>query len=324
VKTFVTGGTGFLGTQVVKRLARKQHELICLARETSDTSVLEDSGATVVTGDITDKDCLAVNMQGCQWVVHLASSFVFWVPDRDVYKAVNIDGTRNVMEAALEAGVSKVVHVSTAAAYGSAPWPITEESPVGAVHFSEYARTKYEGDLVAWELYRSSGLPLVAVYPGAVIGANDPKAAGRYIKNMAQRRMPAQVLTDVVFPWVYVGDVAEAILAALEKEGNIGERYLLTGENLTFGEVNRMIGEIAAVPLPRLRLADFVTFAGAYVLTGLSKLTKKPPILDMSVDQIRLMKHGALVDGSKAERELGVVYTPIRDVLREAISSLAE
>lgn len=193
---------------------------------------------------------------------------------------------------------------------------------MGAVHFSEYARTKYEGDLIAWELYHKSGLPLVVVYPGAVIGANDPKAAGRYIKNITQRRMPAQVLTDVVFPWVYVGDVAEAILAALEKDGVIGERYLLTGENLTFGEVNRMIGEIAEVPLPTVCLPDALTLVSAYILTMLSKLTKKPPILDMSVDQIRLMKHGLLVDGSKAERELGVVYTSIRDALGEAISSL--
>ena len=324
MKTFVTGGTGFIGTYVVKRLAGTQHELICLARETSDRRTLEASGATVVTGDVTDKDCLLASMQGCQWVVHLASSFVFWVPNRDVYGTVNVDGTRNVMEAALEAGVSKVVHVSTAAAYGSAPWPLTEESPVGAVHFSEYARTKHEGDLVAWELYHKSGLPLVVVYPGAVIGANDPKAAGRYIRNIAQRRMPAQVLTDVVFPWVYVGDVAEAIVAALEKEGNIGERYLLTGENLSFGEVNGIIGEIAGVPLPRLRLPDFVTFVSAYILTMLSRFTKKPPILDMCVDQIRLMKHGGLVDGSKAERELGMVYTPIRDALREAITSLPE
>lgn len=116
MKTFVTGGTGFIGTYLVERLARTQHELICLARETSDTRTLEANGATVVTGDVSDKDCLLANMQGCQWVVHLASSFVFWVPDRDVYTAVNIDGTRNVMEAALETGVSKVVHVSTAAA----------------------------------------------------------------------------------------------------------------------------------------------------------------------------------------------------------------
>jgi len=244
------------------------------------------------------------------------------VPDKQVYKAVNIEGVRNVMESALETGIKKVVHVSTVAVYGNATWPITEESQFGSYRPSRYAQTKYEGDLIALRMYEEKGLPLVVIYPSAVIGANDPKAAGRYIKNFALGYMPAQVLVNKVFPWVNVKDVCEAILRAMEKEGNIGEKYLITTVNMTFGEINKMICEIAGSRLPFLSLPESITMAGAYLLTGISDLIKKPPLLDLSVDQIKLMKQGYVFDGSKAERELGLVYTPIREGLVEAIASI--
>lgn len=324
MRTFVTGGTGFIGTHLVKRLAQTDHDLVCLARPTSDVRVLKEVGASVITGDVTDKDSVIQGMKGCDWVIHLASSFVFWVPDKQVYADVNIKGTRNVMESALETGVSKVAHVSTAAVYGNAEWPIREDTPVGPVRPSEYARTKYTGDLIAWELHKQNGLPLVVIYPGAVVGANDPKAAGRYIKNMARGRMPGQILTDTMFFWVHVRDVCEGILRSLEKEDNIGEKYLLTGENLTWGGINKLISEISGTRLPILRFPDFMTALNALLLTALANLIKRPPLLDMSVDQIGTMKQGYIVDGSKAERELGLTYTPIRVALEEAIASFGE
>jgi dihydroflavonol-4-reductase len=324
MRMFVTGGTGFIGTHLVKRLAQTDHALVCLARPTSDARPLREVGATVVTGDVTDKESLLEGMEGCDWLVHLASSFLFWVPNRQVYEDVNIKGTRNVMEAALQRGISKVVHVSTAAVYGNAEWPIREETPVGHVNPSEYGRTKYAGDLIAWQLYEEKGLPLVVLYPGAVVGANDPKAAGRYVKNFALGRMPGQVLTGSMFPWVHVRDVCEAILRALEKVDNIGQRYLLTGENLTFGDINKMISKISGVRLPLLVFPDFMTLLNARLLTRLADLIKKPPLLDMSIDQMRLMHQGCMVDGSKAQRELGLTYTPIRTALEEAIVSFGE
>lgn len=321
MRIFVTGGTGFIGTHLMKRLAQTDHELVCLARPTSDARPLREAGATVVTGDVTDKESLLEGMEGCDWLVHLASSFVFWVPDRQVYEDVNIKGTRNVMEAALQTRVSKVVHVSTAAVYGNAEWPITEDTSVGPVNPSEYGRTKYAGDLIAWQLYEEKGLPLVVLYPGAVVGANDPKAAGRYVKNFALGRMPGQVVTGSMFPWVHVRDVGEGILRALEKPDNIGERYLLVAENITFGDINKMISQISGVRLPLLVFPDFMTLLSARLLTKLADLIKKPPLLDMSVDQIGLMHQGCLAEGGKAERELGLTYTPIRVALEEAIGS---
>jgi dihydroflavonol-4-reductase len=190
------------------------------------------------------------------------------------------------------------------------------------VRFSEYARTKYAGDLIAWELSRTGGLPLVMVYPGGVLGPDDPKPTGEYIRNLIEGRMPALVLTDAVFPWVHVRDVAEIIARAAEKEDNLGEKYLAVAENLTFGTINRMIGEISRVALPKMKMPDALAMASAKFLTLLADLVKKPPLWGMATDQIRTMKEGAAVDGSKAERELGVTYTPIRVALEEAVASL--
>jgi nucleoside-diphosphate-sugar epimerase len=122
VKIFITGGTGFVGGQVVRRLRDTSHELCCLVRDPEKAQAVRDAGATTVLGDITDKPCLIEAMQGCEWVVSIANLLEFWVPDRSAYTNVNVYGTCNVLEAALEIGASKVVLVSTVAVYGDAKW----------------------------------------------------------------------------------------------------------------------------------------------------------------------------------------------------------
>jgi dihydroflavonol-4-reductase len=227
------------------------------------------------------------------------------------------------MECALETGAAKVVHVSGIVVFGKpAVSPCNESSDVGPVRFSEYARTKHAGDSIARDLHRRNGLPLVVIIPGGITGPNDRSAAGQYIRDLMQRRMPATVFHDVAFPWVHVRDVAEAIVRAAEAEHTVGEEYLLVGENLTFGEINDLIHEISGVPLPRLRLPGSVALAGAALLTALAHLTKRPPPWGMAIDQVRTLRHGFRADGSKAERELGITYTPIRVALEEAIASI--
>jgi dihydroflavonol-4-reductase len=322
MKIFITGATGFIGSHVVRRLAPTEHELRCLVRKSSQISELEELGVNLIMGDLTDRDSLLEGMKGCDWVLDIANVYTFWTPNKKTYTEVNVIGTRNVMESALEIGVSKVVHVSTGAIWGKpSDSPFSEDSPVGPVQFSEYARTKYEGDLIAWELYEKKGLPLVMIYPVAVLGPGDPKSTGQYITNIINRKMPALVLTDAIFTFVHVRDVAEAIVRAAEKENNIGEKYLIGKHQLTFGEISKMVSEISGVPLPKLRLPNFLTTINAALLTLVANIIKKPPLWGMSTDQIRTMKEGARVDGSKAERELGITYTPVRVALEEAIES---
>ncbi|KPL00168.1 MAG: hypothetical protein AMJ91_05210 [candidate division Zixibacteria bacterium SM23_73_3] len=325
MKTFITGATGFIGSHVVKRLADTEHKLFCLARTTSQVAELEEQGVTIIRGDVTDKNSLLEGMKGCQWVINLANLYSFWEPDKRIFADVNITGTRNVMECALETGITKVVHISTAGIYGKpAECPFTEESPVGPVRFSEYFRTKYEGDLIAWELHEKKGLPLLMIYPTAVLGPGDPKATGQYIQNLIHRRMPATVFHNSILTWVHVKDVAEAIVRAAEKENNIGEKYLVGRHQMSLEEINEMVKEISGVPLPKIRLPDSLVMINARLLTWLANLIKKPPMWGMSVDQIRTMREGFRIDGRKAERELGITYTPIRVALEEAITSYQE
>ena len=323
VNVFVTGATGFVGKQTARRLAQTGHEVRCLVRKSSRVTELKKMGLTLVTGDVTDRESVRRGMQGCEWVIHIAANTSFWERDKRIYADVNIGGTRNVMECALETGAEKVVHVSGVVIFGKPKdCPYTEDSAVGPVRFSEYGRTKYAGDLVAWDLHREQGLPLVMVYPGGITGPNDPKIAGQYIRDIVQRRMPVTVFHDVTFPWVHVRDVATAIVKAAEADDNIGEKYLLVAENLTFGETNELISEISGVPLPRLRLPDTVAVAGAALLTALSTVTRRPPPWGMAIDQVRTMRQGGRADGSKAARELGIAYTPIRVAFEDVIASI--
>lgn len=319
---FVTGGTGFIGVHVVRLLRERGHWVRCLVRDPRKVPLVEALGAEVAAGDILDRQSMTAGARGCDWFAHLANLYEFWVPERCLYGRVNVDGTRNVMDVALEVGAAKVAHVSSVVVFGHAPWPISEASEPRSPLASEYARSKLAGDEVVWQLAAQRGLPVVTVYPAGVLGPGDPKASGRYVASVVRGLMPARVLERRVFPWVHVRDVATGLVRALEKDGNLGERYLLAAENLSFGQLNTMIAEIAGVRLPRLALPDWLTMTGAVFATTLANLTGRPPMLDMAADQMRTMRQGLRADGNKATSELGIVYTSIRNAIEEEVASL--
>ena len=315
MKIFITGGTGFIGRNTVELLTKTNHQLVLLTRKTSNTSFLSELSnqkVIIIEGDLTDELTLLNGMKGCDSVINIAAHYTFWEPDKKIYSKVNIRGTQNVMECALKSGIKKIVHISTAGVFGKpCEEPFNEKTPIGSNQVSEYFRTKYEGDLIAWDLFEKKGLPLVVIYPVCVLGPGDPKASANYVQNLINRRLPATVFKDKVFSFVCVKDVAQAIVNALEKENNIGEKYLISNCNLKWKEINKLISDMSGVPLPRIDLPDIITMMNAYLLTGLANLIKKPPLWDMSVDEMKVMKTGFNVDGTKAEKELGIKYAPI-------------
>ncbi len=323
MKIFITGGTGFIGRYTTELLSKSGHQLKLLIRKTSNTSVLSKTKFTKVEGDLSDRKSLLEGMKDCDSVINIAAHYTFWEPDKSVYSEVNIEGTRNVMECALESGIKKIVHISTAGIYGK-PMddPFTEESQIGPIHYSEYFRTKYEAEKIVWDLFKKKGLPVIVIYPVCVLGAGDKKASGRYINDLINRKLPATIFNKHIFTFVYVNDVAFAIANALEKENNIGEKYLVGNYRCTWEEINKMISDVSGVPLPKLKLPDSITMMNAFFLTGLANLIKKPPLWGMALDQMKVMKAGFSVDGTKAERELGIKYTPIRQAIEEAVNSL--
>jgi len=323
MQIFITGSTGFIGTHTTELLAESNNKLKLLIRKTSKSSFTKSQNITIVEGDLTDKNSLLKGMEGCDSVINIAGHYTFWEPDKSIYSKVNIDGTRNVMECAIECKIKKVVHVSTAGVFGKPEEePFNEKSPFGPVQYSEYFRTKYEGELIAWGLFETKKLPLVVIYPACVLGAGDTKASGRYLKDLINKKLPASVFKNGIFSFVYVKDIAQAIVNALEKDDNIGAKYLISNSRYTWGEINKMVSEISGVSLPKISLPDSVTMMNAFLLTGLANLIKKPPLWGMATDQMKVMKAGLNVDGSKAEKELGIQYTPIRFALKEAIDSI--
>jgi dihydroflavonol-4-reductase len=322
VRVFVTGGTGFVGKSAVRRLIEGGHGVRCLLRGASRAGELEQLGCETIYGDVTDKASVLEGIRGCELVVNLANLYSFWEPDKSLYRKVNVEGTRNVMEAALEASVSKVLHVSSYVVWGKpSRSPFDEETPFGPERFTDYARSKYEGDEVVWELYRRRGLPVVVLYPGIVLGAGDPKASGRYIEDLIEGRIPGMIFEDSAFTYVHVTDVAEAIVLALKKEGNAGEKYLIGNQTFTWGEYTRMICETSRTPPPKRSIPGAAVMAMAWVLTKVADLSGRAPLLGMSTDQMRNLRGGGAFDGGKAERELNLPYTPIGVAIDEEVAS---
>jgi dihydroflavonol-4-reductase len=322
MRVFVTGGTGFVGTRLATVLARRGHELRCLARTTSDTRHLRRLGATICVGDVDNRDALREAMTGCDALVHLANVYSMWERDRSVFQRVNVAGTRNVMVAALEAGVPKVVHISTDEVFGTPRGVLSERSPIARSHTSEYGRTKAAGERVAWGLHHRHGLPLIVLNPAGILGGGDPKPQGHYLRLLAERRFPARFAESHVMTWVYVGDVAEAIARVLEKPGNVGERYLIGRESLTYGELTRLACEAAGVSPPLLALPDAACFAVAWLLSAVADVTRRPPLWGISLDEARTALRDIHYDARKSERELGLVYTPLRVAIEEEVAFL--
>ena len=317
---FVTGATGFLGKHLIRRLAGlPQVQMVCLVRKTSDYQEAESLGARIAFGDVTDKTSVRAGMEGCEVVLHLANLYTYWEPDPRDYYRVNVEGTRNVMEAVLELGVKKVVHVSSIAAYGnSSDKVLREDSPEGPPP-TAYGASKQEGDRIIWQMYKERGLPVVMVYPGGVSGPGNTRANNAYIRNYLSGKIPARMLEQYEVGAVDVRDTVEIILRAMEKEGNIGERYLAGNGRTSTGQMNRMLHQVTGRKPPLMSTPLPVVQLMAKLLTWIANRTRRPPMWGLSVDQVNAMLYLPLMDGSKAARELGISYMDIDESLLEEI-----
>jgi len=321
LNVFITGGTGFIGSHLARRLAAEGHTLRCLARPTSRTDDLRALGAEIITANMHDRAALVRAMRGCDWVFHLANVYAMWHPRPEEFQQTNVEGTRCVMEAALEAGVGKVVYLSTVAVLGKpAERPFNEDSRPGARPFSAYGRSKAEGDRLVQQMVRERGLPAVTLYPGIVLGPGDDKPSGIYIQDLIRGKVPTPIFRRSVETYATVQDVAEAALRAAEHPDSAGKRYLIGGERLNGMEYVRQICAAAGVRVPWMRLPDFFVIAAAYFFTLRSNLTGTPPPWGLSIDAAWTLYHGFDFDGSRAARELGFSYTPVRQALVEAVA----
>jgi dihydroflavonol-4-reductase len=322
--TFITGATGFIGRHLVPLLLSRGESLRCLVRPTSDAGALREAGVELVEGDVTDPASLRGAVSGCRRVIHLANRYSLWERDPTVLRRINVDGTRAVLEVAREARVELFLHVSTVAVFGSPEQqPFDESTPVAASRASEYARTKYEGDLLVEEC-AAAGLPVVYAFPAAVLGPGDPQATGQYIADVVRGRMPVGLFGDAVLTAVHVRDVASAIATLVARPDLVGQRFIIGREEITIRDFNSLIAEVAGVRAPWPYLPGWAGLLSAALLTGISRITRCRPPWGLSLDLARTIAADVRADGSRAEGELGLTYTPIRQAVEEAVQALRD
>lgn len=317
MKAFVTGGTGFVGGHLVKRLIRDGVSVKALVRDSSKADELKKLGVELVTGDTTDKASLQGVIRGCDVFYHLGNVARWWLPDKSMYYKINVEGTKNVLLEALRENVSKVIFTSSLAAIRQPRGEIaTEETEHKRDFESHYGRSKFLAEKEALKIHKEHGLPVVILNPGVIIGPGDLKTFGRTIIELISGKLKAVLFEDSIIPLVYIDDTIEGHILAVKK-GKIGERYILVGDNVRVGDVFKMIGEISGVSLPQKRISPSVIKIIAYISEVKSLFTGKPPKL--AVDGIRAMEVGAAGSNRKAREELGLNFTPLEEALRTTI-----
>jgi dihydroflavonol-4-reductase len=321
----VTGATGFVGSAVVRRLSAEPGcPVRVFLRTTSNRGILRDLDpppeATI--GDLFDRSSLIRAMSGCGMVINCAGLNSFWERSRAPYRRLNVDAVGNVAKAAIDSGLAKMVQVSTAMAYGfPKESPFSEESLPGP-HASEYARSKSQGDNVARELCQRAGLPLVTVYLAAVVGAGDRKSVMQ-IDRFVKGQVPLMIDSPHRFTYVHIADASEAIVRAALAEGEAHERYLVGRDRLTTLEYFQIITSASGVPLPKRTIGRRTTLTLAWLMSGWARITGRPPLMPYDL-MATVYRDSLLFDGSKAERQLGLAYTPVENGLREAVADLLE
>ncbi len=319
----VTGATGFVGRAFVARLAReKKYHIRCLVRPSSDLSALQALNADIsfYYGDITRKDTLRQAFDGAWGAVNLAGYREFWSQRTSQFYDLNERGATNVFRACLDAGVEKVVQVSTPLSYGVPNTiPFNELTSAGR-HPSDYARSKYLGDQAGWRLHQEEDLPLSIVYLAAVIGAGDDKATME-VRRAVDRKLPALIGADTTYTYLYVQDAADAILRALDKKATVGRSYLIGNQRATTREYFDTIGRLADVPVPAWNIPESWLMPLAKGMDVLARKTGRRPVLPLDV--LRTTAAGSLLfDASRGIRELGMSYTPLETALAEAVAEI--
>ncbi len=284
--------------------------------ERSARALRDLQGLEIAQGDLRDEESLARAVAGCEVVYHVAADYRLWVPKPEEMYASNVSGTRNVLAAALGAGVERVVYTSTVGCIGMRKGEIgSEETPVSLEDMhGPYKRSKYMAEEVAIR-FAEEGLPVVIVNPTAPVGDHDfrPTPTGKMVVDFLRGAMPA--FLDTGLNVAYVGDVAEGHVLAGER-GRSGQRYILGGENLTLQQIFGKLAEVTGRPAPRMQIPYAVAYAAGLVSTGWAAITGREPRAPL--DAVRMARNKMWVRHEKAERELGYVAGPAGDALRRA------
>jgi len=311
----VTGGTGFLGGAIVERLLADGRTVKALARSDDSASALRELGAEPVRGDVLDLESVTAAMRGCEVVYHAAGVNALCLRDPSPMFDVNVAGSRNVVHAAAAAAVRRVVYTSSGAALGEARGTVgTETSPHRGWFLSSYERSKFEAEQAVLSAARETGTDVVCVNPASVQGPGRATGSTKLLLDYLNGKLRAIVESTISL--VDIVDCTEGHVLC-EARGEPGERYVLSGATLTVREGIQLLERITGVNEPVRALPPALATAAAVAVEIAARLRGR----DARVcrDLVRTALHGHAYDGSRATRELGLIYTPLEETIRRTV-----
>ncbi len=321
----VTGGTGFVGAAVVRKLLARGAPVRALARPGSDRSNLANLDVDIAEGDLRHPETLVAACRGISALYHVAADYRLWVRDPDELLRANVEGTRNVLRAAASAGAQTVVYTSSVAVLGitkdgtpsDETTPVTLDDMIGI-----YKRSKFLAEREVDRLFAEEGIPTVIVNPSTPVGPRDvkPTPTGRMIAQAAAGKMPAYVDTGLNI--VHVDDVAEGHLAAAAR-GIPGQRYILGGDDMSLREILTEIAALVGRRPPRIRLPRAAVYPVALAGETWARVTGgREPMATR--DGLRMSKKKMFFSSAKAAATLGYTHRPAREALADAVAWLKD
>ena len=320
MKVFVTGGTGFIGGEVVRQLRERDDEVVCLVRSPAKAKAVEALGCELVAGDLGEKAAIRAGMEGCDAVIHAAAMYEVGIPasQREPMREANVAGTENVLGAALEAKIPKVVYVSTVGIGQTYGKTIDEsyEAPDGPFT-SCYEETKWQAHQVAKRLI-GEGLPCTIVQPGGVYGPGDTSSIGELLNQFLAGKMPLIPFPDLGICLAHVEDTAAGIVLALDK-GASGEAYFLSGPATTVRETIGIVAKVSGRKAPKRALSTPLMKAMIPIGPLVGKMMGQPPNLRELISAADGVTFWA--SNEKAARELGYAPRGIEAGVRQTLEA---
>lgn len=316
--SFVTGGTGFVGSHVIEKLVSRGEKVRALARPQSDLRNLKGFPLDLVRGDLRNPGSFSKALKGCDVLYHVAAEYTLWVREPKTLYESNVQGSLNIIKEALNAGVKKIVYTSTVGVLGIPKNGDggNEETPVALSDMiSHYKRSKFMAEEEVRRLAHD-GAPIVIVNPSTPVGSRDskPTPTGQMIVDFLKKKMMGYLETGLNI--IDVEDVAEGHLLAAKK-GRIGERYILGNRNLSLKEIFQILSKLSGIPTPHFKMPHWAALGLAYINTAYSNwVSHRAP--SIPVDGVRMAKKVMFFNSSKAVRELGLPQGPVENALRKA------
>lgn len=316
MKYFLTGGTGFVGGMIARRLRQADHEVRALVRDPARATTLADQGVVLSRGDVSDKVSMREPMRGVDGVFHVAGWYKLGVKDRAAAVATNIEGTRNVLELMQELRIPKGVYTSTLAVNSDTHGEVVDESyRFSGRHLTLYDWSKAEAHRVA-ETFIAGGLPLVIVQPGLIYGPGDTSAVRTMLVQYLERKLPA-VPAGAAYCWAHVGDEADGHVRAMDR-GQPGRNYFLAGPVYTLADALKVAEEITGIPVPRMKLPPALMKAMSVLMSPLDAVMTLPT--SMSPESLRILGGVTYLGTSaRARAELGWEPRPLKEGLTETL-----